>query len=211
MRPGYRAIVTVLSAAGLVVAGCSGGTGKSPATQSSAPPASDSSPAAQNGAPKVQNPLPAKVLEGSPCDTSLSADDVKEFIGAPDPAKPDNSAALGASCSWHNAAGNGASIDVGYQTKLKGGLGAAYSNVKPDAVRWVEPSPIQGYPLVGYLSANSNGLEKSECVLVVGISDDLTYSVGLFLSDSAKRKNIDPCTAGRDVADRVLTRIKTRA
>jgi hypothetical protein len=195
-----------------MLTGCSGGTTSgNPTTAPTSPSdsASTSSTASSGGAPLVQNPLPAKALDGSPCDSALTSADVKEFIGSTDPAKQDEDP-TGEICTWHNVTANG-SISVAYQTKIDGGLRLAYKNVKPTAVRWDVLQPIQSYPAVGYLANGSKGLEPTECEVVVGIADNLAYSVGIFISANAQKKGVDPCVAGRDVADRVMTNIKARA
>jgi hypothetical protein len=64
----------------------------------------------------VQNPLPAKVLDGDPCETALTGADINRFLGTADPAKP-SSNTLGLKCDWGNAAGSGAGITVFYHTK----------------------------------------------------------------------------------------------
>jgi Protein of unknown function (DUF3558) len=205
-------IIIGLAFGEIMLAGCSGGavTGN-PTTPPASTTGTATSPAAASSddAPAVQDPLPANVLDGNPCDTALTLADVTGFVGTPDPNKASQDP-TGATCEWDNAAGNGASVTVVYQTKIDSGFRLAYKNVKPKAVRWTELQPVQGYPAVGYLADGSKGLETRECQVVVGISDNLSYSVGLILSDQGQAKGIDPCTAGRDVADRVLTNIKAR-
>lgn len=195
------------------VAGCSGTTvAGSPTTipgSTSASPTSAAAPAA--GVPTVQSPLPAKVIDGSPCDTALTNADLTKLIGPPSQAKPSDTP-LGPSCAWDNASDNGAGITVFYQTKSDRGLSLAYKNVKPTATHWAELQPIQGYPAVAYRPAGDPDTTGTDhCQVVVGISDSLAYSAGITLSDNAKSRGIDPCTAGRDVADHILTNIKARA
>jgi hypothetical protein len=206
-------ILVGLAIVATMLAGCSGGTASgNPTTPPGSPPASTtaSSTAASDGAPPVQNPLPAKVLDGSPCDTALTNADVKEFIGNSDPAKHDEDP-TGQICFWYNAAGSGARIGVTYQTEIDGGLRLAYKNVKPTAVRWDVLQPIQGYPAVSYLPAGDDPNAKSQCHIVVAVADNLSYSVGMVVSNNAQQRGIDGCTAGRDVADRVMTNLKARA
>jgi hypothetical protein len=157
----------------------------------------------------VENPLPAKVLAGSPCDTALTTADLTTLIGTPNPPTPSDNAA-GPKCDWNNASGSGAHIGVTYQTKAGGGLSLDYRNIKPNAAYWTELGLIQGYPAVGYRSAGLDANDKTFCQVSVGIRDDLVFTVGMFISQGAASKGIDACTAGRDVADRVLTNTKAR-
>jgi hypothetical protein len=208
-----RQILTLagMAIAVITLAGCSGNTVAGNPTPNSGSTPSTSAPSSSSAedAPSVQNPLPAKVLDGSPCDTALTTADVTKFIGNSTPAKPDEDP-TGNICFWHNLAGDNASLGVTYQTKADGALRLAYKNVKPSAARWDVLQPIQGYPAVGYLAAGDDPANKSQCHVVVGISDHLAYSVDMTLSDTATQKGIDPCDAGRNVADQVLTNIKAR-
>ncbi|WP_245573987.1 DUF3558 domain-containing protein [Amycolatopsis nigrescens] len=208
----YRTpIVVGLALVGTVLTGCSeGNVGGTPIPETTGTASTPSNSAPANGAPKVKEPLPATVLNGAPCDTALTAADVNEFIGTSAAGQPGENE-LGPKCYWSDAQGSGAGFTVFYQIKAKGGLGPAYQNVKPRAARWEELAAIQGYPAVGYLPAGAEGSRASGCQVVVGISDDLAFSVAMTLGDGARNKGVDPCTAGRDVADRVLTNIKGRA
>jgi hypothetical protein len=85
-----------------------------------------------------------------------------------------------------------------------------YQNVKPTAVRWEELQPVQGYPAIGYLPNGDDPTNKRDCQIVVGVADNLTYSVGLALGECVVGKK-DPCDVGRNVADAVMTNLKARA
>ncbi|UMP02861.1 DUF3558 domain-containing protein [Amycolatopsis sp. EV170708-02-1] len=159
-----------------------------------------------NGAPAVQNPLPAKVLDGSPCDSALTPQQLETFIGEPSPGKPSTDA-LGAACRWSSASGSGAGFTISYQTKSDQGISLPYKNVKPNAARWVELEPIDGYPAIGY----TNIQDDNGCAVVVGVSDQLAYSVSLSLGDKAAQQGKDGCALGRDVASEVLKNLKGRA
>jgi hypothetical protein len=65
-----------------------------------------------SGARKVDNPLPAKVLDGSPCDSALTSEQLTGFLGEPSAPKAKDEA-LGPSCTWTSASGSGAGILVG--------------------------------------------------------------------------------------------------
>ena len=204
---------------GTVLAGCSSTTVNGSPMPTPGSPQSSSAGSISSGSttqatpggdvPTVQSPLPAKVIDGSPCDTALTTADLSKFIGAPDPGKPGDTP-LGPRCFWSNASGNGATTTVFYQTKSNG-LSDAYQNVKPTAVHWEELEAVQGYPAVGYRAAGDvDTAGVDHCQVVVGISNSLAYSVGITLSELAKSKHVNPCTAGRNIADQVLTNIKAR-
>ncbi|RSM67306.1 DUF3558 domain-containing protein [Amycolatopsis sp. WAC 01376] len=191
---------------------CDGGR-TTPGTPTPGTPAASSSAAGvpNSGAPAVQNPLPAKVLDGSPCDSALTAQQLETFLGEPSPGNPKTDA-LGTACNWHAASGSGAGFSVSYQTKSDQGISLPYQSVKPKTARWLELDPIDGYPAIGY--ANNVGVAKDDkkfCVVVVGVSDQLAYSVSLGLGDNAYREGKDSCIAGRSVAAEVLKNLKGRA
>jgi hypothetical protein len=102
-------------------------------------------------------------------------------------------------------------LQVGYQTKSDQGLSLAYQNVKPKAARWVELDPVQGFPAIGYLDAGGDPNDRRQCVVVVGVTDQLAYSVGLLLGDGAAAQGKDACSSGRQAADAVMTNLKARA
>ncbi|SDU56388.1 Protein of unknown function [Amycolatopsis keratiniphila] len=159
----------------------------------------------------MQNPLPAKVLDGSPCESALTPEQIKTFISEPKPADPSTDA-LGPACDWSSASGSGAGFSISYQTKSDQGISLPYQSVKPKTARWLELDPIDGYPAIGY--ANNVGVSKDDkkfCVVVVGVSDQLAYSVSLGLGDKAYREGKDSCELGRDVAAEVLKNLKGRA
>lgn len=208
MTSRHQLAAFVLVATGaLLLSACDGDRG-TPGTPTPGTPAASSSAAGvpNSGAPAVQNPLPAKVLDGSPCDSALTAQQIETFIGEPSPGKPSTDA-LGTACDWSSASGSGAGFQIGYQTKSDQGISLPYKNVKPKAARWVELDPIDGYPAIGY----TNIQDDDGCAVVVGVSDQLAYSVSLSLGDKASQAGKDGCKLGRDVAVEVLKNLKGRA
>ncbi|WP_370969740.1 DUF3558 domain-containing protein [Amycolatopsis sp. cg9] len=181
---------------------------QTPGTATPAPTSSaDALPS--GGAPKVENPLAAKTLDGSPCDSALTADQVTGYLGQVNAPKATDDA-LGPMCDWASSSGSAAGILVIYETKNNEGISLAYKNEKPKAKRWVDDlEPIQGYPAVGYVDTGTT--DNRTCVIVVGISDELAYSVSLSIGDSAVQAGKDACQLGRGVADTVLTNLKARA
>ncbi|MEU9685860.1 DUF3558 domain-containing protein [Amycolatopsis japonica] len=191
----------------LLLSACDGNR-TTPGIPTPGTPAASSSAAGvpNSGAPAVQNPLPAKVLDGSPCDSALTPQQIETFIGEPSPGKPKNDA-LGTACDWSSASGSGAGFQISYQTKSDQGISLPYKNVKPKAARWVELEPIDGYPAIGY----TNIQDDNGCAVVVGVSDQLAYSVSLSLGDKATQQGKDGCKLGRDVAAEILKNLKGRA
>jgi uncharacterized protein DUF3558 len=199
-------IAAVVAAGATLLTSC---TGKE-ALSGTPTPAPVSAPELPNsGAPKVDNPLPAKVLDGNPCDSALTAEQVQGYLGRTDP--PDSKdSELGPTCDWASDSGSSAGIFLAYETKTGQGISLTYKNVKPKAKRWVDDlDPVQGYPTVGYVAVGTT--DNRTCVIVVGVADDLAYSVSLSIGDSAVQAGKDACQLGRGVADTVLTNLKARA
>ncbi|MFJ9782168.1 DUF3558 domain-containing protein [Amycolatopsis sp. NPDC101161] len=208
MRQRILLTAATIAAGATLLTAC---TGKDALTGSPTPaPASTSNSELPNsGAPKVDNPLPAKVLDGSPCDSAITAEQVKGYLGQSDAPQPKDSE-LGPYCEWSSTSGSGAGILVGYETKTGQGISLTYKNVKPKAKRWVDDlEPVQGYPAVGYVDVGT--ADNRTCVITVGVSDELAYSVSLTLGDKAAGEGKDACQLGRGVADTVLTNLKARA
>lgn len=207
-RP-HPPIAALLTLTALALTACSPAHVADTPTPSSETP-STSTVATSSGTPTVQNPVPAKALAGNPCDTALTTADLTKFIGPPDPGKPGDTP-LGPRCFWANASGNGATTTVFYQTNSHG-LSDAYQNVKSTAVHWEELEAVQSYPAVAYRATGDvDTAGVDHCQVVVRISNSLAYSAGITLSELAKGKHVNPCTAARSIADQVLTNIKARS
>lgn len=207
MNNRYTGITTALLGSTLLAACTSSPSIPGTATTPTSQPAAA---VPHSGAPKVSNPLPAKVLDGSPCDSALTTGQLTEFLGQPGAPKRKTDV-LGTTCSWTDTIGSGVRLQVGYDTKSDQGISLAYQNVKPKADRWVELEPIQNYPAIGYANVDLEPGKKRSCTVVVGVTDELTYSVGLILSDRAAAQDKDACTLGRVAADAVMTNLKKRA
>jgi Protein of unknown function (DUF3558) len=192
----------LLAGLALVLAGCSS-TVAGNALPAPAAAGADSAPA-------VQNPLPAKVLDGEPCTTALTADDVTYLLGESRPPSTTSTSA-GESCTWASTDPQGARFAVTYRNHGGAGLELYYQTIKPTADHWVTIDPVQGYPGVGYRSAGTAASDRNSCELVVAISDGLVYTVDLFLSANAIAKGTEACTTARIVADRVMTNLKAQA
>lgn len=209
-----RAIALALVCAGAgLLAGCSGGAvSGSPtgASSTAAPTTATSSTSSGSVVPKVQNPLSPSALDGSPCDSALTVQQVTAFIGTSDAPIRNDAADTGPACDWHSSSGISGQISVYYDTKAGGGLGPLYQNTKPQASRW-EPTQLQGYPAVAYSTKNFDQSSTGMCLVDVGIRDDLSFGVALTLGDSARKRGMDSCDGATNVANTVLTNLKGRS
>ncbi|WP_370950264.1 DUF3558 domain-containing protein [Amycolatopsis sp. cg5] len=192
----------------LVACGCSNGnlTQSTPSVDSSSTQAGSTS-LPHSGAPKVVNPLPASVVSGDPCTDTLNPEQLKRAIGATVQGKPDT-LATGPTCDWGNLE-TGGHVGVGYTTRTRQGLSGLYQNTKPQAIIWRELPLIQGFPAVAHVTPQG-GLPDVFCAVDIGIADDLSVDVGIFLGGSKKGK-VDPCGVAAQVADLVMTTLRQRA
>ena len=210
MNHRHIAMTAVITGGVLLLSACTGNRTVSGTPSASLSPTVATTDVPNSGAPKVENPLPAKVLDGSPCDSALTPQQLTDFIGETTRAAIPKTDALGTACDWGNP-DTGAGFNIGYQTRSDQGLSLTYKNAKPDSARWVELDPVQSYPAVAYVAKGLNVAKKQDCVIVVGISDNLAYSISLTIGDNAVRQGKDACLLGRDVADAVMTNLKARA
>ena len=81
---------------------------------------------------------------------------------------------------------------------------------KSDAARW-EATELQGYPAVAFSLRGFNHNVTGTCSVSVGIRDDLVFGVGLTLSDNARQRGVDSCQGAEDVANTVLTNLKSKS
>ncbi|GAB3139753.1 DUF3558 domain-containing protein [Amycolatopsis stemonae] len=150
--------------------------------------------------------MPTTVLTGNPCDSALTPDQVSTFLGDATSGKPSDTA-LGPLCNWSSTSGSGAGFAISYQTKSDQGISLAYQNIQPKAARWKPLDPIQGFPAVAY----ANFDDKRGCAVVVGVTDELAFSVGLTLGDKAASEGKDCFDIAPQVADAVMSNVKARA
>ncbi|HVW40579.1 MAG TPA: DUF3558 domain-containing protein [Amycolatopsis sp.] len=215
MSTRFAAAIALMCAGAGLLAACSGGTvGGTPSPATSNAPSStssaESSSASLANAPKVPMPLPATVLDGSPCNSALTMEQVVTFIGTPKAPQSDDTIPTGPACTWSNASGAGGQIGVNYETKIGGGWSAAYRNLKGNSDRW-EPTTLQGYPAVAATNRGEDQSITGRCDVTVGIRDDLSFAVSLTLSNNARTRGVDSCEGAKDIADSVLTNLKGRA
>ena len=211
----FSAVFALVCAGAGLLSACSGGTvGGTPAPATGSSALSSGSGAASSSAnaddvPKVTTPLPATVLDGSPCDSALTSAQVVSFIGTPKTPERDD-IATGPACTWFSLDGGSGQIGVYYNTKGPGGLAVTYHNVKPQSERW-EPTSLQGYPAVAGTGKGEDQNATGGCNVFVGIRDDLDFGVSLTLGDNARKRGVDSCEGAKDVANTVLTNLKGRS
>ena len=211
----FSAVFALVCAGAGLLSACSGGTvGGTPSPATGSTPASSSgaasSSAGSDGVPSVETPLPATVLDGSPCDSALTTAQVVSFIGTPKTPERDDTFGTGPACTWFSANDANSQINVYYETKLGGGLDVIYRNVKPQAGRW-EPTSLQGYPAVAGTNKGEDQSITGGCNFTVGVRDDLVFGVGLTLGANARERGVDSCEGAKDVANAVLTNLKGRS
>lgn len=201
---------------GLVLAACSGTTTAGTPSASGSPsvnstvstPSSGAQKLPFAGAPKVPNPLPESIASSDPCTTFLTPAQVTKDLGTPTTSKPDTSTVPGPGCQWANTANSGQLL-INFDTTTLSGLSGTYKNIQPKAEVWKVLPPIQGFPAVAHVTP-SGGSPDEYCAISIGIADDLSVEMGVFLSDGHKGK-VNPCEAAATVAADVVTTLRQKA
>lgn len=191
------------TAACVLLAGCSSGSGTTgtPTTATSPTSASDS-----GGAPKVQNPLDLKAFEADPCSAVTPAQ--AQAFGLPGVNGRNNSNELGPACVW-----------LGSSTPARMAPGIAFlpdgtnlSTILPNkdsTYEAFESQPaIQGYPT--YIALVADSRKDGDCSLLVGASDVRAIAF-TFQSDKGSPRFADPCAAITEFANLAITTIKAGA
>ncbi|GLY37183.1 hypothetical protein Amsp01_032070 [Amycolatopsis sp. NBRC 101858] len=210
MRSEIRGLAAILVvSAGLAVA-CTSTTGgaASPAPSTSA---STSAPASDPDVPKVtQQPLDAGKYASDTCGVlpadllaSLKYTDAGKYQAAGDTPLT----AAGPSCAW-KISGEGIGLQVilgtGNREHGTGGLAGTYAAYRDGKfVRFLEHAPdIEGYPAV-YADIQDER-PMGTCTLVVGIADDLSFSV----QAQGYQGQDDSCAVANQVAAGVVKTLK---
>ena len=150
-------------------------------------------------APQVKQPLKADKFIANPC-LSLDENQAQSFkINGP--GQVDQTIAPG--CLWRAGGDSSVSISVTFMTVVKNGLSNLYNQ---KAAGWYkngyfEESEISGYPAV--LNDSSDRRPAGSCVLSVGITDQLFFSV---LIQARAGDNV--CKAANNVAEATLKTIR---
>lgn len=184
-----------LGASALVAVGalaaCSSGTDVGTIPPATSDGLASSSPAAQL-APRVPSPLPTDALIADPCTSSLSADQVYKLGLDPGTRSDDQT---GPTCKWRSAAYSSNVVFLGPMTANKNGLSDIYADNPKE--KYFEPTTINGYPAV-YADVTDNRT-GGDCLLWVGVTDQLSVSVSAQILDGPNKSN--PCP----VVERVAT------
>lgn len=192
-----------LAVSALPMAGCSFQTAGAPAptTQPTSSPAS-SNPAV----PKVAQPLDVSAFVADPC--GLVPQDTMAGLGYSSPGTAHDKAQspAGPDCGWINS-DNGRNLAVILQTNNRdsgiGGLAGIYTGRDTGQLLLLEPAPdVMGYPAV--YSDRQDRRDRGACNLVVGVADDLVFSVG----DQGYTGSQDSCDAAQRVAAAVVKTLK---
>ncbi|TLW93694.1 DUF3558 domain-containing protein [Saccharomonospora piscinae] len=200
----FSAAIALVSVAALIT-GCSTPTSSgapTPAVPTSIPTALSSESTAPR-VPAVSDPLEIDALLDEPC-SSLTADQIIEYLGENAETKRSESEIAGPSCSWHADMGSDAEIAVTYPQLTDDGLAALYRNSYKHAY-FLEAPSVSGYPAISYGILDNR--DKGECLITVGTSDSDYVNVDVYLGHhSVGRK--DPCDAAHEVATDVIDNIK---
>lgn len=202
----YRTSAIVAAMLGIVLlAGC---TGTSPGSAEPAPISSPEETTSSeeslpsDGAPKVENPLDTSKFQQDPC-LALTAAQAQELnVGAQGKPVP---APLGNSCDWRNS-DTGGHINLQFSDKYPRGLSATYrANTTGEYAYFVELPEIESYPAVA--RDISDRRAKGDCLIEVGVSDRLTFQLGVVVSRANVGKK-DPCEVTVQVAGMMLRTMK---
>lgn len=196
----------------LVVTGCTPTSEGEPApattsevstANSTAPPSSEEDDLPSDGAPKVDNPLDTTRFQEDPCST-LTASQAEKELNLPPSGKPED-IALGKGCQWLNSNTRGM-VRIGFLTGNDRGLSGFYSaNERGEYPYFSELPPIEGFPAIA--SDVEDRRPQGRCIVVVGVTDQLTVQVILQLSQ-ANIGSREPCEFAAEVAGKALRTMK---
>ncbi|GAB3439842.1 DUF3558 domain-containing protein [Actinophytocola sediminis] len=175
MKTRLAGLVASLVSVVVVTAGCSSEENGNPTAQPTTSTSESSAPSADetHGAPLVDTPLDATAFLTQPC-TTLSKAQLATF----DVSRPGIETTTGAVaenagpfCTWHANPDLGSTIGVGFLTGNENGLSDTYRG--RDQFKYFEPVTVAEYPAVYASSPDLRA--RGTCVIVVGISDSLTF------------------------------------
>ncbi|WP_460394414.1 DUF3558 domain-containing protein [Actinophytocola sediminis] len=188
--------------AAVLLAGC-GGTSRGEPVAGDRPTRPTSSTAAPaNGAPDVRAPLDASPFIGDPC-AALSQAQLAD-LGIVRPGQPNTEGAIaehvGPQCIWHGTPELDSTIDVGFVTGDKHGLGGLYA--ARETQEYFEETLVQGYPAVFHSAADQRA--QGACNISVGISNTFSFRT----SEFGELDATGSCARAKAVADAVITTLK---
>jgi uncharacterized protein DUF3558 len=184
------------------LASCSGtnaGTASTPSSATQPPTAALPS----DGAPGVSNPIQdTSAVESDPC--SAVANDKIATLNVKVASTRTEDMSPGQSCAWV-LAGSIGGITGGLNVGNTLGLSSLYRQHNQGQLATFRPlEPVDGYPAVAYnVGKEGNG----GCQLVVGVRNDLTYTVIAQLRDGNPYLN-NPCELSSKLAGLAIAHLK---
>ncbi|WP_326567319.1 DUF3558 domain-containing protein [Amycolatopsis rhabdoformis] len=190
---GLRRIAAGFATLGLLAA-CSGGTTE-PAT-----PANSSAPSAVDPSLKVPAPLATDQLLDSPCDVLTAAETAQVGLAYPGRKSTD----VLTSCQWTSSGSRENFVGISALPQNKGGISDIYDQKSSQA--YFQPVTIDGYP--GVFASKADGRPSGNCVLWVGATDQLAFSVNPQIGTGHNKAN--PCGLAQQIATVVITHLKAQ-
>ncbi|RSN44926.1 hypothetical protein DMC64_18765 [Amycolatopsis sp. WAC 04197] len=202
-RAGIAVVAAVLT---LGLAGCTEKTDPPNPMSSGATPSAGRPALPYADAPKVTDPLPASLMQRSPCDVLTPAQLTSLFTNEPE-AHPARDTGIAQQCHWTDLS-RGSSIGIQMLYAARDGLSQFYAKKQSNKL-WEPLEPVQGYPVVAY-GANDTRQTLGDCSVLVGVADNAVFEVDVNVVDS-KVGTVDPCADARMVADLAVTTLKSGA
>lgn len=179
-------------------------SGASTASSTAPPNSEDDLPS--HGAPKVDDPLDTRRFQEDPC-LALTTEQAQDELNLPPRGEPED-IALGKGCKWFNPNTRG-QVNIGFLTGNDRGLSGFYAaNQRGEYPYFIELPAIEGFPAIAsdIIDSRSTGY----CIVVVGVTDQLTVDFALQLSQANVGKR-EPCTYAAEVAGKALRTMKKGA
>ncbi|MGQ0838441.1 DUF3558 domain-containing protein [Actinokineospora sp.] len=172
-------------------------TSVSPSTTSSG----ESADLPSDGAPKVESPIETTKFQQDPCLVLTDTQTTKLGVASPGTAR---ATGVGNACRWRND--DGGSIEISWGEKIPRGLSAAYKANNAGKYVYFNALPsIEGLPAVALDVVDRR--DKGSCGVEVGVTDRLTFQVGLSQSRS-KIGTAEPCRVAAEVAAEAVQTMK---
>jgi hypothetical protein len=211
MRIRHTAAIGVLC---LTIAGCTTVSQGEPIpapssevdTTDPSPPSGSEDDLPSHGAPKVKAPLDtASRFEQDPC--SILTTTQAQELDLPATGKQVDGA-LGLDCEWFNPTTRG-EVTISSLTNNRRGLSGFYdANQRGEYPYFTPLPPIEGYPAI--TADVTDRRPDGVCVVVIGVTDQLTFGIALQLSQ-VNVGSKDPCEIATLVAGMALRTMKEGA
>ena len=181
-------------------------TDNSTTTRSPVPSSDGEDDLPSHGAPKVNDILDTTRYQQDPC-SILTASQAQQKLNLPPQGEPEEDA-LGKGCKWYNSSTRG-EVEIGFLTGNPRGLSAFYEGNQQGKYPYFLPLPsIEGYPAIA--SDIEDRRSRGICIVAVGVTDQLAFDVGLYLSQANVGKT-EPCDKAAEVAALALQTMKEGA